>query len=75
MIKELERVALTVDLPEHSLKAGDMGTVVDITPDGAQYTIEFLTLGGNTLAVVPVTPEQVRKLGEREIAHARLIEP
>jgi hypothetical protein len=34
MISELEQVALTVDLPEHHLKTGDVGTVVDITPNG-----------------------------------------
>ena len=28
MIRELDSVVLTVDLPEHSLKKGDVGTVV-----------------------------------------------
>jgi len=28
MIKELDSVVLTTDLPEHGLSAGDIGTVV-----------------------------------------------
>jgi hypothetical protein len=74
MIRELERMALTVDLPEYHLKAGDMGTVVDITSDDLEYTIEFFTLDGETFAVVPVQASQIRRVGSREIAHARMME-
>ena len=74
MISELERVALTVDLPEYHLRVGDMGTVVDITPNGEQYTVEFFTLDGETFAVVPLSPSQIRRVGSREIAHARVME-
>ena len=74
MIRELERVALTVDLPDYHLKAGDMGTVVDITSDGQEFTIEFFTLDGETFAVVPVLASQIRRVGSREIANARLVE-
>ncbi|MCC6615806.1 MAG: DUF4926 domain-containing protein [Anaerolineae bacterium] len=62
MIQELERVALKIDMPEHHLKAGDMGTVVDITSDGQEYTIEFFTLDGETYAVVPVLTTQIRRV-------------
>jgi hypothetical protein len=74
MIEEFERVALTVDMPDYHLRAGDMGTVVDITSDGQEYTIEFFTLDGETFAVVPVVPSQIRRVGNREIAHARVME-
>ena len=74
MIQEYERIALTVDLLDYNLKAGDIGTVVDITADGKQYTIEFFTLDGETFAVVPVAPHQIRRLGHKEIANARLME-
>ncbi len=73
MIQELERVALTVDLPEYSLQAGDMGTVVDISNDGQEYSVEFFTLDGETFAVVPVLVSQIRRVGHHEIAHARLM--
>ena len=74
MIHELDQVALTTDLPEYLLKAGDVGTVVDITPNGKQYTLEFFNFDGETVAVVPVLPSQVRQIGSREITHARVIE-
>ena len=74
MIQELERVALTIDLPEYHLQAGDLGTVVDITTDGLEVTIEFFTLDGETIAVVPVSVDQIKRVGSREIAHARVLE-
>ncbi len=74
MIKELDRVALTTDLPEFHLRAGDVGTVVDITPNGKQYTLEFINFDGDTIAVVPVEPVAVRAIGSREVTHARLLD-
>ena len=74
MIQELERVALTVDLPQYHLRAGDMGTVVDITSDGEEYTIEFFTLDGETFAVLPISVSHIRRVGSGEIAHARVVE-
>ena len=71
MIKEFDQVALTVDLSDFHLKAGDVGTVVDITPNGKQYTLEFFNFNGDTVAVVPVSPSQVQTLSNREITHAR----
>ncbi|MBZ0306699.1 MAG: DUF4926 domain-containing protein [Anaerolineae bacterium] len=71
MIKEYERVALTIDLPDYGLKAGDIGTVVDIRPE--EVTLEFFTLDGQTFAVVPVLPTQIRQVGQHEIAHARAL--
>ena len=74
MIHELAQVALTIDLPDHHLKAGDVGTVVDITPNNRQITLEFFNFDGDTIAVVPVSAAQVRQIGSREVAHARVIE-
>jgi len=73
MIHELDQVALTIDLPDYHLKAGDVGTVVDVTQNGKQYTLEFFNFDGATIAVVPVNSTQVRRIGSREIAHARVI--
>ena len=61
-------------MPQYHLKAGDMGTVVDITGDAQEYTLEFFTLDGATYAVVPVPVSQIRRAGSREIAHARAVE-
>ncbi len=73
MIKEHDRVALTDDLPEYGLKRGDIATVVMVhsTPG---YELEFVTLGGETVAVLSALPHQVRPIGRREIAQARKLE-
>ncbi|ODS34736.1 MAG: hypothetical protein SCARUB_00172 [Candidatus Scalindua rubra] len=73
MIKELDDVILTTDVPEHGLLAGDIGTVVLIHKKGAGYEVEFTTTDGSMLAVVTLLANQVRPTGAREIAHSRLI--
>jgi uncharacterized protein DUF4926 len=72
MINELDTVVLTTELPEYSLEAGDLGTVVLAHRNGG-YEVEFMTLAGETVAVVSLSPDQVRPVGRREIAHARLV--
>ena len=72
MIKELDTVVLTEDLPDYGLRQGDLGTVV-LVHGTAGYEVEFMTLAGETLAVVSLYPNQVRPVGRREIAQARAV--
>jgi hypothetical protein len=72
MLKELDTVVLAVDLPEHGLSRGDLGTVVLVHEDKG-YEVEFMTLDGETLAVVSLFADQVRPVGHGEIAHARAV--
>lgn len=74
MIKELDCVALTVDLPEHHLAVGDVGAVVHVFKDSGHYTVEFTTFDGETVAVAKVTPDQVRPLARNDVHHSRRIE-
>jgi hypothetical protein len=69
---ELDTIVLATDLVERGLKAGDLGTVVLVHKHGG-YEVEFMTLDGETIAVVSLSPEQVRPVGRREIAHVRLV--
>jgi hypothetical protein len=71
MLKEHDRVVLTADVPAERLKAGDVGTIVHIYPEGAAYEVEFVSLEGRTLAVVTLEAAQVRPVSDREITHAR----
>lgn len=71
MIEELSTVVLTTDLPEHHLRAGDLGTVVMVHQGGQGYTVEFLTLSGVTLAVATLHADQVRPTRSNDIAHVR----
>jgi hypothetical protein len=71
MIKEHERVVLTVAVPEERLEAGDVGTVVHIYRDEQAYEVEFIALDGHTAAVATLEASQVRPVSRREITHAR----
>ncbi len=71
MIRELDTIALTHDLPEHHLVAGDVGAVVHSYPDSAAFEVEFVTAAGETVAVVTLTPPDIRLLSGREILHTR----
>jgi len=73
MIQDLDRVVLTTDLPEYELKEGDIGTVVLVHRDGEGYEVEFITLDGETVAVVSLFATQLRPIGRREIAQARMM--
>jgi hypothetical protein len=73
MIKEHERAALTVDLPEYGLLTGDIGTVVHIYPGKAAYELEMIAADGTTLNVVTVERDAVRPLNRADILHARSI--
>ena len=73
MIAELDPVVLTHDLPEHGLRAGDVGWVVMAHAGGAGYEVEFVTLAGETVSVVTVPADNVRPVRQNEIAHARQV--
>ncbi|MBM4042783.1 MAG: DUF4926 domain-containing protein [Planctomycetes bacterium] len=74
MIRELDTVVLKDDLPEQGLERGDVGTVVMVHRGGEGFEVEFVTLDGDTLAVVTLLASQVRPTRRREIAHARVLE-
>jgi len=71
MIKEHDCVVLTSDLPGENLEAGDIGTVVHIHDGGAGFEVEFMTLTGETVAIVTLMANQVRPLNRRDLAHTR----
>ncbi|MDX2157949.1 MAG: DUF4926 domain-containing protein [Hyphomicrobiaceae bacterium] len=74
MIEEHEQVVLTRDLPEHGLVAGDIAVVVAVHQAGAGYTLEFMTVAGDTIAIVTVDAVDVRPSREREVPHVRAAE-
>ena len=71
MIREHDIVVLTQDLPEDGLTTGDAGTVVHVHPNNAGYEVEFMTLGGATIAVATVMSGQLRSVTRRDIVHVR----
>ena len=74
MFKELDCVVLTTDIEEEGLKAGDAGTIVHMYPGGDAFIVEFMTLDGDTIALVDVLPSQARPVTSRDVTHARRVE-
>lgn len=74
MINEHDHVFLKRDLPEHGLVAGDIATVIAVHQGGAGYTLEFMTVRGDTIAIVTVNAGDVRPAHEREVPHVRAAE-
>ena len=75
MIKEHDCVALTTNVPGEGLEAGDVGTVVHVHKGGEGYEVEFMTLTGDTVAIVTLLAGQVRPLTRRDLAHTRELAP
>jgi hypothetical protein len=47
--------------------------VVLVHQEGSGYEVEFVTLAGKTVAIVSLFHSQVRAIGDREIAQARVL--
>lgn len=58
MIKLLDVVALTEDLPERGLRRGQVGTVVEILADGV-FEVEFADSRGVTYAMLALHADQL----------------
>ena len=74
MFKELDCVILTTDIDEEDLKAGDAGTIVHMYPGGDAFIVEFLTLDGDTIALIDVLPSQARPVTSKDVTHARRVD-
>jgi len=61
----------TVPVSDHRLEPGDVGVVVHVYPRQEAYEVEFLTLAGQTAAMVTASADQIRPIGGHEIPHAR----
>jgi len=75
-MRELENVVLSIDVPEHGLRAGDVGIV--ITPpiteqqaNDAWYEVEFSSLSGEVIAIINLHRGEIRPAFGGEVAHAR----
>lgn len=71
MIKEHERVVLTVDMASEGLAAGDVGTVVHVHKGAEAFEVEFVSLNGHTEAIVTLKASYIRPVKQHEISHAR----
>ena len=69
---KLETVVLVQDLPEHGLRQGDLGAVVEVyEPDG--LAVEFVTAAGKTRALLELTVGDVRKVQDTDLIAVRSV--
>lgn len=71
MFDELDTVVLKSDIEKYGLKRGDIGTVVHVYDSGKAIEVEFITAEGKTVAVLTLTPDDVRPMAKSEILHVR----
>ncbi|MCZ6623741.1 MAG: DUF4926 domain-containing protein [Deltaproteobacteria bacterium] len=70
--KILDTVVLDRELPEHGLRSGDLGAIVQVyEPDGLE--IEFVTASGKTQALVTLNVRDVRPVQDSDLIAVRSV--
>ncbi len=70
--KLLDTVVLDRDLPQHGLRAGDLGAVVEVY-EPAGLEVELVTASGKTQALVTLNVEDVRPVQENDLVAVRSV--
>jgi uncharacterized protein DUF4926 len=66
----LDVVVLEHDVPEHRLRRGDLGAVVEVySPDAV--AVEFVAASGRTQALVTLTPADIRAVSDDDLVTVR----
>ncbi|MDZ7785022.1 MAG: DUF4926 domain-containing protein [Halioglobus sp.] len=66
----LDTVVLASDIPEHNLRAGDIGAVVEVYDDEA-VEVEFVLGSGRTQALLTLPVGNVRPISPTDIPAVR----
>jgi uncharacterized protein DUF4926 len=66
--KLFDTVVLDRDLPEHGLRSGDLGAVVQVHEE-----VEFVTASGKTQALVTLNVKDVRPVQESDLIAVRSV--
>ena len=66
----LDTVVLDRELPEHGLRKGDLGAVVEVyEPDALE--VEFVTASGRTAALLTLNARDVRPVADDDLVSVR----
>ena len=60
--KLLDVIALTEDIPEHHLRRGQVGTIVEVFEGGKAFEVEFSDSTGRTYESIGVEPSKMMVL-------------
>lgn len=66
----LDTVVLDRDLPEHGLRRGDLGAVVEVYERDAME-VEFVTASGRTQALITLKSADVRAVRDEDLISVR----
>ncbi len=70
--KLLDSVVLVRDLPEHCLRKGDLGAIVELYEhDGIE--VEFVKASGKTQAALTLTVDDVRRVADEDLLSVRRV--
>ncbi len=68
--EKLEIVVLAHDIPKHGLRAGNLGTAVEIYPGGG-VEVEFIRGSGVTQALLTLSEQDLRKIDAHDLLATR----
>ncbi|OGH15998.1 MAG: DUF4926 domain-containing protein [Candidatus Levybacteria bacterium RIFCSPHIGHO2_02_FULL_37_10] len=71
MFEELDTVVLAHNIDQYGLKRDDVGTVVHVYKNGEALEVEFVNAEGKTIALLTLTPDDIRSIARTEILHVR----
>jgi hypothetical protein len=73
MFKLLDTVVLKRDIPDRGLRCGDLGAVVEVYSADA-YEVEFVAASGRTQALLMLTSNDIRHVGDQDLVAVRSLE-
>ncbi len=73
MYRLLDIVALKHDLPAAGLRRGDLGAVVEVLSSNG-LEVEFVAASGRTEALLTLTTDDIRAVGDRDLIAVRMLE-
>ena len=66
----LDTIVLDRDVPEHGLRKGDLGAIVEIHEPDA-FEVEFVTASGRTAALLTLNARDIRPVADDDLVSVR----
>ena len=73
MFNLLDTVVLARDIPDAGLRRGDLGAIVELYGPNA-FEVEFVAASGRTQALVTLTADDIRHVGDHDLVSVRPLE-
>ncbi len=70
MYELLSTVVLSKDIPEHHLRAGDVGAIVETYGSDA-VEVEFVAASGRTVAILTLDNDAIRPISDHDMLAVR----